>query len=94
MMEDACEMKETILMTRLVYDDINLCRTRIVTEVEFFLPIAMTTVKTENLLSFEAESPDECCITFVNGDNTLENSCDSEEIELLSELVYNGINTC
>ena len=48
MMEDACEIKETILLTRLVYDDINLCRNRIVTEVAIVLPIAMTTVKTEN----------------------------------------------
>ena len=64
------------------------------TEVEFVLPIAMTTVKTETKLSFKAESPDECCNTFVDGDNTLENSCDSEEIELASELIYNGINTC
>ena len=94
MMEDACEMTETILLTRLVYDDINFCRTRTVTEVAFVLPIAMTTVKTENLLSFEAENSDECCRSFVNGDNTLENTCDSEEIELTSELIYNGINTC
>ena len=37
-----------VISSELIYDDINMCRTRTVTKIDFTLPVAMTIVKSEN----------------------------------------------
>lgn len=37
-----------VISSELIYDDINMCRTRIVTKIDFTLPVAMTIVRSEN----------------------------------------------
>ena len=37
-----------VISSELIYDEINMCRTRTVTKINFTLPVAMTIVKSEN----------------------------------------------
>lgn len=46
-MEDACDIRVAALPSELLYDDINMCRTKIVIRTEHFLQDAMSLVRTE-----------------------------------------------
>ena len=44
----ACLSNIAEITSELIYDDINLCRTRTATKIDFTVPVAMTVVKSEN----------------------------------------------
>ena len=66
-MEDACDIRSFVFPPELLYDDINMCRTRMVTRTEYFLQDAMSLVRTEDSESFSPEDDDVCCQAFGNG---------------------------
>ena len=70
-MEDACDIRSFAFPSELVYDDINMCRTKTVARTEYFLQDAMSLVKTEDYETFSAENNDICCQAFGNGEDSL-----------------------
>ena len=74
-MEDACDIRVNVLPSELLYDDINMCRTKMVTRTEYFLQDAMSLVGTDDSETFSIENDDVCCQAFGNGQDSLQEAC-------------------
>ena len=74
-MENACDIRNTVLPSELLYDDINMCRTKTVTRTEYFLQDAMSLVRTEESEAFSTENNDVCCQAFGNGIDSHQEAC-------------------
>ena len=53
----------------------------------------MTVIKTEESEEFTAESADQCCMAFVDGDASLREACEIDETSF-DDLVYDEDNMC
>ena len=63
-----CEVSITKFHPQLVYDDLNMCRTRLVTRTELILPDSQNVAMTDDKEIFMPESIDKCCQAFIVGD--------------------------
>ena len=70
----ACDVT-TIITTEPVYDTVNMCRQKTLTQTIFTFQEAMTTAKTETEESFTSEFSDVCCLAFAEGNQALRDSC-------------------